>query len=625
MVEAKDADAHSKSTVIGRANKLVRNAVKVFSVHLPAFVMFGVTVLGPALAMHGAQAIMNSIPPAQGAAVLGCATSATNVWDGYSFAPQTGTFTVSFDASPNAAVTDAVVGLSSSLPNGYEDLAAIVRFSSTSHAIDARNGSAYSAAGTIPYVVGTTYHFRMVVNAAAHTYSAYVAPAGQGEKLIGTNYKFRTEQAASGALEYWSPFSEIGTVSVCNWSVATGSNSIATNVTLAAADTASPSVPQGLTATAVNSTEIKVSWNDSSDNVGVAGYRVFQDGNFVVTTRNLNSFYTISGLVAPTTHKYTVSAYDAAGNSSAQSAPVVGTIAKASTIPATPNPLPPSPPTGGTGGSTGTYDATVLADHPVAFWDVNPKSGTEADLSGHANTGTYKNGTPTAATMPNGDRAADFNGAQYLTVPSSASFSIPTTGSLTWEAWVRPDTLQFAKVTSDNYADFMGKCDQYGPTCEWESRMYNSTTPENRGSRLSAYVFNPSAGLGSAADWQPNAGVISAGQWLHVVVEYTTASSPSGCANTATYPGSINIWVNGVLWSQSSHAPTGCMSQYSVKPKALSSPLTIGTMAFDSWFQGAVGKVAIYNYRLSQTEINAHYKAMTGKTPVGSCGATCSL
>jgi hypothetical protein len=80
-----------------------------------------------------------------------------------------------------------------------------------------------------------------------------------------------------------------------------------------------------------------------------------------------------------------------------------------------------------------------LSDLPVALWDVAARGVNEPDVSGHGNTGTYKTFEastvlPAAATMPNGDRAADFNGSnQYLTVPSNSSFSIPTTGNLTWE------------------------------------------------------------------------------------------------------------------------------------------------------------------------------------------------
>jgi len=273
---------------------------------------------------------------------------------------------------------------------------------------------------------------------------------------------------------------------------------------------------------------------------------------------------------------------------------------------------------------TGTYDNAVLADSPVAFWGMRNTSGTEPDLTGNGNTGTYLGGTPPTVAMPNGDLAADFNGSsEYLTVPSKASLSISTTGSLTWEGWVRPDTLQFPNDSGYGYVDWMGKCVDYSPTCEWEARMYSTTNPEGRSNRMSAYAFNPSAGLGSAADWQPISGLIVVGHWYHIVGEYTTLSQPATCSSS--YPGSINIWVNGVLWSQSSHNPTGCMSQYSVRPTANSSPLNIATMAKETWFKGAIGKVAIYNHLLSQAQITNHYQAMTGRSPSGSCGSTCTL
>ena len=288
------------------------------------------------------------------------------------------------------------------------------------------------------------------------------------------------------------------------------------------------------------------------------------------------------------------------------------------------------------GGSSATcasgsnnYDQVILCDHPVAYWAVNKASGNEPDLTNNNHTGTYQGGTVTLVTLPNADQAGDFNGSsQYLTVPSSSAFSIPTTGNLTWEGWIRPDALQFPHDDgSSGYVDWMGKCEQYSPTCEWEARMYDTNTNEspNRPNRISAYVFNPSAGLGSAADWQPAAGLIQAGQWYYVVGQYTTLSQPSDCTNSATYPGSINVWVNGVLWNQSYHGQTGCMSQYNVVPTANNSALNIGTMALDSWFQGAIGKVAIYNYLLSQSQITNHYQVMTGKQPTGSCADTCSF
>src|SRR4029079_18849194 len=69
------------------------------------------------------------------------------------------------------------------------------------------------------------------------------------------------------------------------------------------------------------------------------------------------------------------------------------------------------PPAAPGGGSASTYDQTILADGPVAYWAMSKFSGTEPDLTGNNHTGTYHSGTTTPATMPNGDKAADFNGS----------------------------------------------------------------------------------------------------------------------------------------------------------------------------------------------------------------------
>ena len=88
-------------------------------------------------------------------------------------------------------------------------------------------------------------------------------------------------------------------------------------------DTTAPSVPTGLTATAVSSSQINLSWNASTDNVGVTGYRVYRGGTQIATITGTS--YQNTGLTAATTYSYTVAAYDAAGNVSAQSSSVSAT------------------------------------------------------------------------------------------------------------------------------------------------------------------------------------------------------------------------------------------------------------------------------------------------------------
>jgi hypothetical protein len=52
------------------------------------------------------------------------------------------------------------------------------------------------------------------------------------------------------------------------------------------------------------------------------------------------------------------------------------------------------------------------------------------------------------------------------------------------------------------------------------------------------------------------------------------------------------------------------MGQYDVSPKAGNAPFCIGTRDNDSYFEGGIGKVAIYDHLLSSAEIAATYNAM---------------
>lgn len=93
------------------------------------------------------------------------------------------------------------------------------------------------------------------------------------------------------------------------------SNSI--NVTTDAPDTTAPSIPANLAASGTTNTQTILSWDASTDNVGVAEYDVSQDGVVVATVTETTA--TITGLSPQTTYTFTVAAKDAAGNTSAAS------------------------------------------------------------------------------------------------------------------------------------------------------------------------------------------------------------------------------------------------------------------------------------------------------------------
>jgi hypothetical protein len=84
-------------------------------------------------------------------------------------------------------------------------------------------------------------------------------------------------------------------------------------------DTQPPTVPTGLATTSVASGSVSLSWNASSDNVGVAGYTVYRNGTLYGTTGSSATTYTDTTVAPLTSYSYTVDAFDAAGNHSAQS------------------------------------------------------------------------------------------------------------------------------------------------------------------------------------------------------------------------------------------------------------------------------------------------------------------
>lgn len=113
-------------------------------------------------------------------------------------------------------------------------------------------------------------------------------------------------------------------------------SSSASATTASGSDTEAPSVPTGLGATVVSSSRIALSWAASTDNVGVAGYRVYRDG--VQVADGGGTGYVDIGLGPSTTYRYAVAAYDAAGNISGKSSIVSVTTDAGTTVPGAPYP-----------------------------------------------------------------------------------------------------------------------------------------------------------------------------------------------------------------------------------------------------------------------------------------------
>jgi len=245
-----------------------------------------------------------------------------------------------------------------------------------------------------------------------------------------------------------------------------------------------------------------------------------------------------------------------------------------------------------------SYDATVRDDRPAAYWTMgSPRDRTETDHTGNNHTGNYV-GRPAATTLPNGDTAADFDGrTEYLEVKDAAALSPATRGVLTLEAWMRPDDLDFPEKEEDRgYLHWMGKGESGNH--EYVARFY-SRKGTDRPNRISGYLFNASGGKGAGSYFEEK---VTKGAWIHYVLVINANKKSKEYPN-----GYTRIYRNGKPMDKDNLDYHGTV----IVPQDGTAPFRVGTRDRGSFFEGAIGKVAIYGKELSQERIGQHYKVMT--------------
>jgi chitodextrinase len=183
-------------------------------------------------------------------------------------------------------------------------------------------------------------------------------------------------------------------------------------------DTTPPTTPTNVAVAGMSSTQINVSWTASSDNVGVAGYRVFRNGVLAGTTASVS--FGDQGLLASTTYSYTVVAYDAAGNVSTASAPV----------------------------SASTQAAPPTTQGLIGYWSFDENAGSvAADTSGNGHNGTVTGAVWTAGKI---NSALSFNGG----ASGVATGNIVIGNTLSVSAWVNPASSiqgRYARIAETQY------------------------------------------------------------------------------------------------------------------------------------------------------------------------------
>jgi len=104
------------------------------------------------------------------------------------------------------------------------------------------------------------------------------------------------------------------------------------------ADTTAPSTPTNVVISDIGSTQLSISWNSSTDNVGMAGYYIYINGSttpaYTVNLTGSGNFgQAITGLSPSTSYYFTIKARDTSGNlSAAANSATITTNAGADTV-----------------------------------------------------------------------------------------------------------------------------------------------------------------------------------------------------------------------------------------------------------------------------------------------------
>ena len=175
------------------------------------------------------------------------------------------------------------------------------------------------------------------------------------------------------------------------------------------------SAPARIRAVALALDAVSITWAASPPQERVTGYTVYRDGTPLAVVRDAATTYTDAAVAASTTYSYTVDAFDAAGNRSAQSAPAVVIVSS------TPDPIPPSPPSGLVARPAGPTEVSLTwrpasDNRAVTGYTLYRNSAEVATVSG--TTTAYRDRAATAATTYTYTVEA-FDGAGNRSAPSA--------------------------------------------------------------------------------------------------------------------------------------------------------------------------------------------------------------
>ena len=225
-----------------------------------------------------------------------------------------------------------------------------------------------------------------------------------------------------------------------------------------------------------------------------------------------------------------------------------------------------------------SYDQTVLANAPAAYWRLGETSGTAAvDTSAKGNGGSYSGGVALASAglINDPNTAASFDGNDdRMYFNDSASLS--PTATISVEAWVRPTAVPTAAGSG------------WHLVAKW-----NTTLLYIQGGASPKFVFALyNSAASSYSSYAVSTTTVAAGSTYHVVGTYDGAN--------------LRIYVNGGLQATVARSGTVYDSSFG------------GVLAGGGWgtlpspaFKGRLDEIAIYPSALSASTVQQHYTAGT--------------
>jgi hypothetical protein len=306
---------------------------------------------------------------------------------------------------------------------------------------------------------------------------------------------------------------------------------------------------------------------------GQLTYRLYRDNTLIRTWTNAKARKWFVPQFAHTdkingTHNYTVTATDAAGQTSPRSP--VGTATAISAV------------------SNGGYPAAVKAQNPAFYWQFEEAAGatkvTDAGINGV--TGTPQRGVTFGAEgVTPGTRAVNVQDA-VISVDKPAA-PIPNTFAM--EVWF--------KTTSNTGGRLVG----YGDSNSGTSNQYDPFLYMDAGGQLIFGVWNNRDTFEYNGIWGAKA--YNDGTWHHAVAQqFPTA--------TGTW---IDLYVDGVRQGGGRPGPKAAKT-WSGFPRVGTD--SFGSTMFDSWplppatagFTGTLDDVAFYNTKMTAGQVLNHYR-----------------